>query len=160
MEEQQKYLQSLLGLDWLVDRSKQQEWEAAGAKLGGRELASAVDVQPGNVVSLEGANFLGDKDLGSTLWVHPLFSLLLGKMLTKMAAGNVVYVMGTPGIGKTVLSSLLVTILLLLGFEVIYETHRLQVGKTLASYFKLGEVCWPYFLREVFGTSAPELTIC
>ncbi len=94
MEKQQKYMQSLSELEWLVDRSKQREWEAAGAPLGGEELAAVVAVQPGRVVALTGANFLDDRDIGSTLWVHPLYVPLLEAILTCMTPGNIVYLMG------------------------------------------------------------------
>ncbi len=93
------------------------------------------------------------------IWVHPLYPPLLEAILTKMTGGNVVYLIGTPGVGKTVLSALLVTVLLLLGIEVIYETYRKGVrpGHSWAFYFKPGQVCHFYALNLHCGASAESV---
>ena len=118
-----------------------QAWQQAGRPLADELLADVAAVQPQSVLSLEGnAMFLGDRTLGSALWIHPHYPPLLRLLLLHLEAGDVEYLSGTPGVGKTMLGAVLVCLLLYLGFRVVYLTYRLgDPGGYTAFKLELGQ---------------------
>eukprot|EP00243_Klebsormidium_subtile_P004805 TRINITY_DN18972_c0_g1_i1.p1 TRINITY_DN18972_c0_g1~~TRINITY_DN18972_c0_g1_i1.p1 ORF type:complete len:691 (-),score=115.61 TRINITY_DN18972_c0_g1_i1:650-2722(-) len=121
--------------DGLLER-----WQAEGRPLGKR-LASLLTLDPGSVIALPDQTlFLGSTNLKSAIWIHPDYPLLLQAVLEAMVPNHRVYVMGTPGVGKTFSGGLLVSFLLLLGFTVIYENRLVNEVKSSVSWWlKLGE---------------------
>jgi hypothetical protein len=111
----------------------------------------------GGVLSLpEGVFFLGDHRIGSQLYVRgPYISNMEAQKAYCAAAGRDVHelaMLGTPGIGKTCLAALLISLALLDGKTVVFQRiTSLTAGNAQRVYrLKLGEVVKKAYLEEAF----------